>query len=135
MEEFFTNDYVVRVETGHPGYINYKLIATPEAWQVLASQLISAVQRAERNNNSQQNGSGETLLAQKYATVSRGKSSRVSISFYAAQDLAAHHTRPTGWRKFWNNVSCWLMLLIILVVIYLAGVGASTLIADLIKAP
>ncbi len=134
MEEFFTNDYVVEVESGHPGYINYKLIATPESWRVLAAQLASAAENAERGSISQQNGKRETLLLQKYATVSKGKSSRVSLSFYAAKDLGVHHARATRLRKLWNNVSCWVVLIIALIFIYLAGVGASTVMAGFSKA-
>ena len=135
MEESFINDCVVEVESGHPGFVNYKLIATPETWRLLAAQLASAAENSASVDESKKNDRGEISLLSKYATIYKGKSSRVSISFYAVKNLTAYHVRPTWLQKFKSNASCFLIILVVVGVLYLAGVGASRLLGDFIKAP
>jgi len=130
MEEFFTNDYVVEVESGHPGYTDYKLIATPESWRTLAAELVNAAEKPGGADESKRNERGELLLLSKYATISKGKTSRVSISFYAAKDLTAHHVPSSRFDRFYNStVGCWLMFLVAAGILYLAAVGASALLS------
>ena len=134
MEEFFVNDFVIKVETGHPGYIDYKIIATPTSLRVLVDQLAEAAARLEAAGDSQGYGTGASPLLHKYATVSGGQTSRVTISFHAARDLTAHHVRPTRLQNLRNNLSCLLLLLAAAGIVYLAGVGAAKLLGELIGA-
>jgi hypothetical protein len=84
-EEYFENDFVVKVESGHPGYVAYSIIATPMAWRKLVSEVSVALENP-RSSKHQQKENGEFGLISKNATISRGRTSRVSISFLAAED-------------------------------------------------
>jgi hypothetical protein len=141
MEEFFINDFVVKVESGHPGYITYKIIATPESLRKLARELEAAVDRCERVEQLEGSSSsmfsaaardrwknGEFPLVGKPASISKGKTSRVYLSFIAARNLDAHHVHPTSLRGIWNNISCLFTCLSILGILYLALLGLAQII-------
>lgn len=137
MEEFYVNDYVIKVEGGHPGKQVYTLIATPETWLQLSAQLNFALKSPTAKIGALKNVDGDMLLLEKYATISKGKTERVYLCFYAAEDLAAHHARPNLFQRFYDSFyGCGLMVLSIVVpILYLAAVGLSKLYGDYINAP
>ncbi len=130
MEETFVNDFVVRVESGHPGYVSYQIIATPDSLLALSQELKDEAEKYKRaqpstispieHRDKHTPYRGEALLLSKYATQDKGKSSRVSIAFMAADDLSRYHVQP---KSSWNN----LLLLFVLGVVCLAGIGLSNI--------
>ena len=121
MEETFNNKYVIRTKSGHPGYQSYDIIATPEDLQQLAASIQSKAQAADLPTKIHNSGVGEKLLITEYATISRGKSSRVSFSFYAAKDLSLHHRKKThDWGFYAGCIG-------VLAILVLAFVGLSAI--------
>lgn len=123
-EEHFSNDFVVKVESGHPGYIAYSVIATPMTWRKLIDDLNGAVKTLHSTQKSK-NADGEIELVSRRATISRGKSSHVSISFVAAEDLSNHHVGST----LRSNLSCWIKFCVIAGILVLALIGISALVS------
>ena len=123
-EEHFKNDFVVKVERGHPGYVMYSVIATPMTWRKLINDLSGAVNTLH-STHKRKNADGEIELVNKYATISRGKSSRVSVSFVAAENLSKHHVCLT----LRSNLSCWAKLFVIAGILMLALIGISALLS------
>ena len=124
MEEFFNNDYVIQVEHGHPGSTTYTVYSTREHMTDMVRALSEALAKPEESLRVPlQPASLPTVLWQHYATTAYGQSSRVSLVFRLAHDLAPFHTRPTFIKRMGGYASCLLMLLIL--VFTLIGVAST----------
>ena len=122
MEESFNNDYVIQVEHGHPGSTTYTVYSTREHMTGMVRALTEALAKPEESLREPWHpASLPTVLWQHYATTAYGKSSRVSLVFRLANDLAQFHARPT----FIKRMGGYAPSLVILLVLVFAVIGVA----------
>lgn len=144
MAEFFENDYVVRVESGHPGYTSYQIIATEAGWRQLIADLQHAIAHppppvavtTPQGDTVQvdiADREGAAYLLEKYATIAGGQTSRVTLTFYLAKDLRSYHVHPKRWTEWREWLTCGALILLAGTILLLAGIGFLHLYGDFFK--
>ena len=117
MDELYVNKYVVEMKTGHPGATTYTVVSTRDNMAAMARALPAALsnpaaQRAE-------DWSPSNLLWQQWATTADGRTSRVSLGFRVADDLAQYHVR----RRFASRLRRYLRVAFWIALFAFAGIG------------
>lgn len=119
MTEFYNNRYVIKVESGHPGYSHYQIISTREGMAEMVRSLQAALEspEGERRSGSLWNDS---------ATIAHGQTSRVYLSFKLADDLSIYHVRPSRFKEGISFLGC---ICVALALLTLAYIGATAVVS------
>ena len=125
MTESFTNKYVISVTTGHPGATSYDVVSTREALTEMARALLNKLNDADgAPAGNLQAQTSPLLLWSDYATIAHGKTSRVYLSFFIAEDLATYHGGPSLLKRAANLLGFFLIIGLLV----LAGIGVYSLV-------
>jgi len=129
MAESLKNKYAIEVESGHPGFTNYKIISTPAGFDTMLSELQRKVEVIrKRTESDQQFRISRQLLWNGNATLVPGRTSRIYLSFEIDGDLEKYH-----YKTFRETVLFeYLMLGILAGVLIFAGIGLYSVINFLI---
>jgi len=119
MAEFFQNKFVIKIESGHPGYRQYTIIATRENMARMVQELSQALAEAEESQLSNpQASTGLSQLWSQYATIAYGETSRITLTFALSPELDVFHARPKRSRDLLFCFGC-LGLTAILILAYI----------------
>jgi len=123
VEEIFYNDYVIKIEAGHPGFISYTIIANKKNMSRLVAELGAALKMMpDTKLSDKETGEQPQVIWSAYATKARQETSRVYLKYALANDLSPYHVIPKRKRDLWATAK--FVLLIVLIVLAWIGVRA-----------
>ena len=116
MNDRFSNGFVVKVEHGHSGFTDYKVISTLDGYKellrVLTPQIEGLQNRLENESNFRET---DRLLFSEYATLYPGITSRVQVSFLLDTNLEKYHEPPRLLNRAANKVAVLLWIALALI--------------------
>lgn len=121
MEESHLNRFVIRIESGHPGYTDYKIISTPDGFKEMLQTIQPKIDGIEnRRKEDPQFEFSRHLLFSEYATLDPGKTSRIYVSFDVDSDLEKYHRPPNRFTKLFGGIFNWMIII-------LAAIGVGSI--------
>jgi len=128
MRESFVNKYIIKIESGHLGNTNYKIISTPSGFTELLQKLQEKLNRIKQlSENDPQYRIPTTFVWSDCATLYPGRTSRIYLSFSVEDNLDAYHRKPTHIKQLTRVIG----LLIVIGIIILALIGGVTIVRAL----
>ncbi len=134
MIEFRTNQYVIEIIRKR-GATEYNFIATPAAWRKVVGQVSAARSYAELNPRNLPPSTLKHMsnAFNEYATISRGKSSRVTFEIRIADGLEQVQEKTPLWESIKITAFVFYLLAFALGVLYCAFVGLVFIICTLLS--
>ncbi len=100
MSESYINKYIIEVNSSHAN-TNYKVISTREGLTAMARTLLEKLEQPQQNlRRERQSEDSPIFLWSDYATIARGRTARVYLSFALAKDLDSYHIPPNRLKRF-----------------------------------